>query len=225
MPYSPSTWVDNSSPYVDAANLNNIESGISKAPYVPDASANQVPVWNGSAWVYQLVADANISATAAIAISKLASYPNDSTKFLRGDGTWQTVSSSSQLDYAAITSSTAAINATTEGTSVAVITGNSVSYDGTNVKVEFFVPKITATAGDPTLVFYRDSTVIGQAFLYHSTGAQSIGAMTLATIDTPPAGAHTYKVSAFVSANSVTFNAGTGGSGNLLPAFLRVSKA
>lgn len=31
----------------------------------------------------------NITAAAAIAISKLAAYPSDATKFLKGDGTWE----------------------------------------------------------------------------------------------------------------------------------------
>lgn len=34
------------------------------------------------------ITDADIQATAAIAISKLAGYPNDATKFLRGNGSW-----------------------------------------------------------------------------------------------------------------------------------------
>jgi hypothetical protein len=42
--------------------------------------------------------NANLSAGAAIAISKLASYPSDSSKFLRGDGTW-TVPTSSAPGY------------------------------------------------------------------------------------------------------------------------------
>lgn len=72
MPYTPTTWVNGSAPDIDAANLNNIETGISKAPYGPDASANFVPVWSGTAWTYQGVKNAQVDAAAAIAYSKLA---------------------------------------------------------------------------------------------------------------------------------------------------------
>ena len=41
----------------------------------------------------------------------------------------------------------------------------------------------------------------------------------------PGVGAHTYAVKAFVSASTLTVNAGTGAAGNLLPGCLRVTKA
>ena len=43
--------------------------------------------------------------------------------------------------------------------------------------------------------------------------------------DTPTVGAHTYAVKAFVSTGTLTVNAGAGGSGNLVPGHLRVTKA
>jgi hypothetical protein len=45
--------------------------------------------------------------------------------------------------------------------------------------------------------------------------------------DTPPSGAHTYAVKAFSTATTpnYTLKAGAGGSGALVPAFLRVTKA
>ena len=39
----------------------------------------------------------NISVSAGIAASKLSGYPTDSTKYLRGDGTWGAPSSSIAL--------------------------------------------------------------------------------------------------------------------------------
>lgn len=41
-----------------------------------------------SALSYATIVDAMIDAAAAITISKLAGYPSDATKFLRGDGSW-----------------------------------------------------------------------------------------------------------------------------------------
>lgn len=72
MPYSRTTWVDNSAPDISAANLNNIETGVVAAPYGPDASANKVPVGQGSStWLYQLLTNAQIDPAAAISLSKL----------------------------------------------------------------------------------------------------------------------------------------------------------
>jgi hypothetical protein len=70
-----------------------------------------------------------------------------------------------ELDYAQITTNPSGITATTEATSQNVITGNSVYYDGSRVKVSFFVPKLSSAASQTvTFVIYRDATVIGQVF-------------------------------------------------------------
>lgn len=130
----------------------------------------------------------------------------------------------SQLDYAQITANPPAVTATTEGTAVVQIAGNSVTYDGSRVKVEFFVPLLTGTAGYAFLVFLRDSTVIGHAQVSGGAGTNPTAAK-IEAFDTPPAGPHTYKIAMYVNATSSTINAGPGGSGNLLPAFLRVTKA
>lgn len=129
-----------------------------------------------------------------------------------------------QLDYVQITTNPAGITATTEGTSQAVITGDSVYYDGSRVKVSFFVPELSSSASlNATFVVYRDSTVVGQV----SAGTVNTleGAVRLELFDTPAVGAHTYAVKAFVSTGTLTVNVGAGGSGNLLPGWLRVTKA
>lgn len=66
--------------------IDSLISGRLKVTGTP--SANQGLVWNGSAWVPALITNANIDAAAAIAASKLAGYPSDGTKVLKGDGTW-----------------------------------------------------------------------------------------------------------------------------------------
>ena len=129
-----------------------------------------------------------------------------------------------EFDYAQITANPTGITATTEGTSQAVITGNSVYYDGSRVKVSFFVPKLSSAASlTATLDVYRDSTVIGQVFA--GTVNTTSPGIDFDLFDTPAAGAHTYAVKAFVSASTLTVNAGAGGSGNLVPGWLRVTKA
>jgi hypothetical protein len=130
-----------------------------------------------------------------------------------------------ELDYAQITANSAGITATTEATSQAVVTGNSVYYDGSRVKISFFVPKLTSAASQTvTFVIYRDATVIGQVF--GGTVNTTLQGSDFEVFDpTPGTGLHTYAVKAFVSASTLTANAGAGGSGNLVPGWLRVTKA
>lgn len=130
-----------------------------------------------------------------------------------------------ELDYVPLTTNPAGITATTEGTSQAVITGNDVYYDGSRVKVSFSVPKLSSSGSlAATFVVYRDSTVIGQVF--GGTVNTASQGPEFELFDTPPsAGAHTYAVKAFVSTGTLTVNAGSGGSGNLVPGWLRVAKA
>src|SRR5215831_9797196 len=84
MPYAPTTWVNGGPPPIDATHLNNIETGVSKAPYGPDFSSGQVAVWSGSAWV-----------ASSISPSQLSGYPSDGTKALLGNGTWGTLATPS----------------------------------------------------------------------------------------------------------------------------------
>lgn len=174
------------------------------------------------------IVNADIATAAAIAASKLAGYPTDGSKALFGDGTWKTTGAAnvgSQLDRASITTNSAAISATTEGTAVAVITGNSITYDGSEVKVEFFAPSITpSTTLQATFVLLVDSTVIGHA-VYGVNSANQQFPVKVEAFHTPAAGAHVYKVAAYVNGGNVIVVAGAGGAGNNLNAYLRTTKA
>lgn len=129
-----------------------------------------------------------------------------------------------EFDYAEITADPSGITATTEATAEPVIAGNSVYYEGSRVKVSFFVPKLTSSGSlTATFVVLCDSTVVGQVF--GGTVDTELQGTEFALFDTPAAGAHTYDVKAFVSTGTLTVNAGAGGSGNLVPGWLRVTKA
>lgn len=142
---------------------------------------------------------------------------------LSGGGEW---------DYKQATADVTGINATTEGGASTVITGNAVTFDGTRVKLEFFAPEIVNVGGTGTnkltVVFLRDSTVIGQVVVLERGSTFGNGESAKAEcFDTPSAGSHSYAVKAFSAATSpnYTVKAGAGGSGNLVPAYLRVTKA
>lgn len=79
MAYSKTTWVDNTSPDINATNLNHLEDGVEAAAATADAAipapsspgASSALLWTGSAWEDALVSNANVAADAAIAYSKL----------------------------------------------------------------------------------------------------------------------------------------------------------
>lgn len=131
-------------------------------------------------------------------------------------------SSTTELDYAAVTSNSSAITASTEGTSVAVITGTSQAYTATKKYVQVFIPGVSTAGGAvATVVLYRGSTVIC---------AQGVPVTSfpvyLTVADTPSASTFAYSVKMFESSGtSVTMLAGAGGSGNKPPAYLRVVPA
>lgn len=131
-----------------------------------------------------------------------------------------------ELDYKQVVSNSVDVAAggfQSEANPVIWITGNSVTYDGTKVKLEFFVPNVTSNGLTPIFFLVRDSTVLGQ-FKMSTTG--QTGGFSASFFDTPSAGAHIYYVKVFASGpGNLTIQAGAGGSGVLLPSYLRVTKA
>ena len=129
---------------------------------------------------------------------------------------------SMELDRVQITAN-ATTTATTEGTATTVVTGNSITYDGASVEIEFYAPSYYHSTGSNIhFVLLRGSTVLG---ISTSNTDANGGDFTMRARDTPTAGAHVYAVKAYVSSGTGTIVAGAGGSGNYLPAFLRVTRA
>lgn len=147
-----------------------------------------------------------------------------------------------EWDYAQITASVGIPGSGTEGTATSVIAGNSVTYDGTRVKIEAWLPyQYNASgAGDTSSdvfgVLLRDATVLGQFRISDQdstntgTPVRNQGGTALGVFfDTPSAASHTYTVKAFAPSSWGTagfqITAGAGGSGKQLPAWLRVTAA
>lgn len=160
-------------------------------------------------------------------------YESDTGAAFRSDGTnWiGPINPGAQLDYAQITSSpTLGGGATSEGAAQTIITGNSIMYDGSKVKIEAFAPFISAT--EPAILVFvllRDSAILGHIateYAGSTVGGYSEGPMMATFYDTPSAGAHTYILKAYsnIPANC-SIGAGIGGSGNNVPAFLKATKA
>ena len=125
------------------------------------------------------------------------------------------------------------ITDTVEATATALITA-SFTADGSPVVFDFFAPLIVlpvAAAGTGTLILsiFEGATQIGRLaqFVNPGSAAAEQAAVRAAYRFTPSAGAHTYKVTAFVSTTTGTpsIQAASGGTGGYLPAFIRITKA
>lgn len=228
MAYTKTSWIDNSAPAIDAANLNNIEDGISKAPYGPDASSNQLPIWNGSAWTYGQVANAQISSSAAIALSKLAD-PGAGKVLGSSSGAAAVFPPGYEYDYKEATSSVN-VTASSFASATTILTGNAVSYNGSTVViVEIYCPALFSGASTATafLNLWDGSTDLGIIGAVNSAS----GGITTAPVFarrklTPSNASHTFSVRGTMNSGTGVFTAGAGGTGGTyMPGYIRVTQA
>lgn len=196
-----------------------------------DTGAVWVQIGATASDVHKIGTQAARLASATLAAGTLWAE-TDTGKVYRTDGlgnaagNWTLVSAAAgaELDYAQITANITGIAVTTEGTASTVIAGNSITYDGTKLRIdaEIFFNTISA-AHTTTFVCFRDATAIGQKKFVVAVNGVLLAKPTW--FDTPSAAAHTYTVKAFVDANTSDIQAGAGGAGALYPNFLRVTKA
>lgn len=125
-----------------------------------------------------------------------------------------------ELDYVELTS-----NLTISGTSGApttVITGNSVSYDGsTRISIEFYCSIFSSGNSAGILQIYEDSTLLGRIY---QSAADDAGSATGRLFRTPSNASHSYTVKGWNNggSNSTIFAAAASG---FVPAFLRITEA
>jgi hypothetical protein len=199
--------------------------GVNKAG-TPVGSRKKLNVIDTSAVTFT-VADNGVSGAvdvsadvAALSPSKLTGYPSDVTKELRGDGTWVKVPAR-ELGYTSFTGP-ATFSAASEAAATTIVTAPAITFDGsTTVEVEFFTP--STSRGTATTVKYA---------LFD--GASSIGILTsIQNVDsvetlvktrvTPSAGSHTFSIRGFTGTGLASANAGTGGVGNNVPGYIKVT--
>lgn len=139
-----------------------------------------------------------------------------------------------EFDYAQITSDVTITANTTEGTSVSIVSGASVAYDGsTVVVVEFFTPRVgmVATASGKAVIFllYDGATLVGRMATWIPTFVSGVRAdlpISARYRLTPTNASHQYIVKAHNTdpTNAAVVQAGAGGTGEDLPTFIRVTK-
>lgn len=177
---------------------------------------------------------ANVLVDAAVA--SIVTAKIDSGTTVRPQVAMNGVSTGTQLGYTEFTADVT-INQATEGAAVVVVTGATISFDGvTACMVQFWCPYVetSATSGDFVEFVLYDS--------FNGAAAASIGlwgvTQAVAAVKTqvpfnllrrltPASGTHAYSARAFVTnaARTGTAKAGVGGSGALMPGFIRVTKA
>lgn len=124
------------------------------------------------------------------------------------------------LDYVTITADVT-VSGANEAAAITVITGSSLAYDSTNKHIEFWAPYYVGQNFNPVL--FRGATALGAAASSGTgDGSTNISHPVIVrfTDVAPTGGTYSYVVKAF---GGGTLKAGAGGSGNLLPAFLRVT--
>lgn len=134
-----------------------------------------------------------------------------------------------ELDYVQFTSPVT-ISATTEAGANTIVTGSAVAYSGSQVvMIEFFCPALqTADATDAIvrLWLYDGSSSIGRlATLVNSSPDGTIGTIAPCFAVrrlTPSAATHTYSIRGERAVGDGTANAGAGGSGNIMPGYIRI---
>lgn len=152
-------------------------------------------------------------------------------------GKWQPATgataaqSGDSIGYGQVTASVG-VTATTEAAATVIVTAGAVSLDGASaILVDFFAPQATVGFNSSTNVvfcLFDGSSSIGQigSWIFSASGTPG-HAIRCGRRLTPSAGSHTYSVRAFGNQGSGicgNVSAGPGGSGQYLPAYIRVNR-
>jgi hypothetical protein len=133
-----------------------------------------------------------------------------------------------ELSYTQITAP-AAVTDTVEATATALISPGAFTPNGNPILAEFFSPNIvmpTGAGATMTITLFEGATEIGRlcSIVSPATGTQfsAVGKLRF----TPTNAAHTYKVCAFISSalGGPAIGAGAGGTGVLVPAYIRFTQ-
>lgn len=136
---------------------------------------------------------------------------------------------SREMDYVQFTSSVN-ITATVEASADTIVTANALAGDGSTIYViEFFCPRVRVPAGNVNFNLWLFDGSTSQGFFGILTGPDATNEMRVPTFLsrrlTPSNASHTYSVRATVGSGTGVADAGAGGSGTLLPGYIRIQRA
>lgn len=134
-----------------------------------------------------------------------------------------------ELAYAERTSNVT-INSVAEGSATTIVTAGAVTVDGsTPLIVEFFAPSIAYGGSGITSGINLWMDGVDQGRLFDGSVVGSVSAnYPLGTVTrriTPSAGSRTFSVRGWCGATNLVVQGGTGGAGQPLPMFIRVTRA
>jgi len=139
--------------------------------------------------------------------------------------TGATGASAGELAYAQITADIS-VTATTEATSTAIVSSGAVTYAATPIMIEFWCGwAVAPNSAALDFLLYDDTTIVGWMGVLAVSASNMQTPIHLMRRLTPTAASHTYKIKAMVSGGTGTIKAGSGGTGVILPAFIRVTNA
>lgn len=119
------------------------------------------------------------------------------------------------------------VTATVEASADTFVSSAAVAYDGsTRVCIECFSPEYgTGASGVLVVTLWDGATDLGRLALVAGDTAAGRWTGVLRCFLTPSAATHTYHIKAFRSAASAYIEGGAGGTGNRMPAYIRITKA
>lgn len=133
-----------------------------------------------------------------------------------------------ELGYTEFTSNVT-ITATAEASATTIVTAPTLDLDGQAIVVEFFCARfdVPDAADDVLITLWDGPTDLGRLGYAISTGADMSWPVRLARkIATPTIGSHSYSIRGWhVGATNATAVAGAGGSGSVMPGFIRIYRS
>lgn len=132
-----------------------------------------------------------------------------------------------EFDYAQLTTNVN-VSATAEASATTILTGNAVTYDGSQIiLIEFFAPNSSYAENDNSRFWlYDGSSSIGEIRRTTEVPASHTiqDSVYIARRLTPSNASHTYGIRGTTGGAGFSVTGGSGGSGNYVPAFLRITK-